>query len=107
MFVTMMLMPTPRIHHRDPRSVPSTSILGRLVVVAAIVEPLMTLPQIYQIWSTKNAQGVSLATWAFYVLASLVWLVYGVKTGSKPLALTGALWVVMDLLVVVGVLFWR
>ncbi len=70
----------------------------------AIAEPLMTLPQIYQIWWVGDAHGVSLVTWVCYAFASVIWLLYGLKTNSKPLALTGALWTLMDLLVAVGIL---
>jgi len=64
----------------------------------------MTLPQIYQIFSTKNAQGVSLLTWAFYCASSAVWLLYGIKIKDKPLIIASFLWLVVESMVVYGIL---
>ena len=72
----------------------------------AIVEPLMTLPQVLQIWTTKDAHNVSLIAWVLYIFASSVWLLYGLKIGNKALAVTGALWIAVDAAVVAGILLW-
>ena len=67
----------------------------------------MTIPQIYTIWTSKNAAGVSLLTWALYVGASLVWFVYGMAVKNRPLAVTGALWILVELGVIIGILKYR
>ena len=74
-------------------------------MIVAIAEPLMTVPQILQIYVSHNT-GVSLATWTLYLIASLVWLVYGVKTRNKPIIITDILWIIMEAAVIVGVLHW-
>lgn len=76
-------------------------------MIVAIAEPLMTIPQIYTIWTSKNAAGVSLLTWALYVGASLVWFVYGMAVKNRPLAVTGALWILVELGVIIGILKYR
>lgn len=81
--------------------------LGKLVMVVAIVEPLMTLPQVIQIWTTRDVRSLSLITWTLYVAASSVWFVYGLKIHNQALVVTGALWTLMELAVIVGILAWR
>lgn len=71
---------------------------------AAIVEPLMTIPQIYQIWSTKQAQGVSLLSWVFYLIAAVIWLLYGIKVKDKAVIIASVLWVFVEGLVIAGIL---
>lgn len=76
----------------------------RFMLVFATVEPIATVPQIIQIWSSKNDSGVSLVTWLFYTLTSTVWLFYGFKIKDKPIIVSGILWVASQALVVIGIL---
>ena len=100
-------MPSHTQHHLRKRNIKATSgSLEKLVLVIAIVEPVFTVPQIYQIWSTKNAQGVSLTTWGFYLVGAMVWLFYGFKVKNKPIIISSAMWVFMEGLVVTGKLLY-
>lgn len=76
----------------------------RFMLVFATAEPLATIPQIVKIWSGNNAAGVSFLTWFFYTLTSAIWLVYGIKTNDRPIIVSGALWVLSQSLVVIGIL---
>ena len=75
--------------------------LARLVLLVAIVEPLMTLPQIIQIYVSHNT-GSSIATWVMYLVSSAIWLVYGIKTRNVPIIVTDIFWVAVEALVVIG-----
>lgn len=72
----------------------------------AIVEPLMTIPQIVQIYVDHNT-GASMLTWALYLPPSIIWLVYGIKIRNIPIIVADILWVTVELLVVVGLLTLR
>jgi uncharacterized protein with PQ loop repeat len=76
--------------------------LNYVVLTVAIAEPLMTIPQIYQIWSTRTAAGISLLSWAGYLVAGAIWLAYGLKIRDKPLVASSVLWVISDGLVFLG-----
>jgi MtN3 and saliva related transmembrane protein len=84
----------------------SDKFLKQLVLFVAIAEPLLTIPQIYQIWSTRSAAGVSLVTWAGYVITGVVWLVYGIRIKDRPLIISSAMWVLTEGLVLVGALIY-
>lgn len=81
-----------------------SSLIDRIVLFVAIAEPLMTIPQVYQIWSSRSATGVSPLTWLGYLLAAITWLVYGIKTKDKPLIVSSLLWAVTEGLVLIGAL---
>src|ERR1700704_5473146 len=98
-------MPSPA-HHALRHNGRNNS-LAKIVMVVAVVEPLMTLPQIIQIWTTRDVHSLSLITWVLYVFASCVWLLYGLKIHNKALAITGALWTLVDAAIVVEILAWQ
>ena len=82
--------------HPDPR----VQFLDKLILVVAVLYPLMTLPQIYKIWTTHDASGVSLPTWVLYTVFTIPFLIYGIVHKEKPLIIMYSLW----LLVYIGVL---
>jgi uncharacterized protein with PQ loop repeat len=91
-------------HYRKQKTRVNNGYIGKLVLAAAIIEPLMTIPQIYQIWGTKKAQGVSLLSWSFYLLAAVIWLLYGFKVRDKAVVWASILWVLVEGMVIVGIL---
>jgi uncharacterized protein with PQ loop repeat len=72
------------------------------VLAVAIIEPLTTLPQAYEIWVNQKAEGVSVFTWTMYFVAAIVWLFYGLQIKDKPLIILSILWAVTEFAVVVG-----
>lgn len=80
-------------------------LIRRAVLIVAIAEPLMTIPQIYEVWVNHQKAGVSLLTWAMYVVAAFIWLLYGLQLKDKPLIVSSSLWILTEAAVVAGVLF--
>jgi uncharacterized protein with PQ loop repeat len=64
----------------------------------------MTLPQVWTIWIDGNAAGVSLASWATYLVAASLWFVHGLYKRDKTIYLACVGWILLDAAVVVGVL---
>jgi len=65
---------------------------------------LMTVPQVLTIWVGRDAGGVSLVSWASYLLAACLWFVYGLQKHDKTIYLACVGWVVLDVAVVIGVI---
>ncbi len=80
------------------------TILDYLVYFIAIASPLMTIPQICDIWILGLKEGVSFMTWSAYFVASIVWLIYGIVHKDKPIIVSNILWVFMNGMVAVGVM---
>ncbi len=81
-------------------------LIRRLVLAVAVIEPAMTLPQIYEIWVKQEAAGVSSVTWALYISAAFIWLLYGLQLKDKPLIISSILWVFAESTVVAGTLLY-
>ena len=73
---------------------------------AAIIQPLITIPQIYEIYSQQSAQDVSLLTWVGYLLFGLIFLVYGAVFKLRPIFYGQIIWVSMQCIVVVGIIMY-
>lgn len=86
---------------------PYIDFLDRLTFVAGIIGPFTVLPQIYSIFSTHSAQGVSLMTWTLIFVVTFPWILYGIAHKDKSIIVSFILWEVVNLAVVVGVLLYR
>lgn len=78
--------------------------MDKAIYVVGIAGPIMTLPQVMKIWVEKNATGVSLISWASYLIFAVFWLVYGIMHKEKPIILTFSGWLILELLIVAGIL---
>ena len=83
-----------------------TTVIDRLMTVAAVIHPLTAVPQVYKIYTTQNVSGVSLYTWLGFMCLGLIFLAYGILHKIKPFILTQILWFIVDFLVVAGVLLY-
>ena len=80
--------------------------LDKLTFIVGVIGPFTVLPQIYSIFSTKSAAGVSLTTWALIFIVTFPWILYGVAHKEKNIIVSFILWEVVNLAVVVGVLLY-
>ena len=81
--------------------------LDKLTFVVGVIGPFTVLPQIYTIFSTKSAAGVSIATWALIFIVTFPWILYGIAHKDKSIIVSFILWEVVNLTVVIGVLLYR
>ncbi len=89
------------------QKIKDTSLLYRLTLVAAVMQPLMTIPQAIQLYTTHDAAGLSLLTWLGYSIIGLVFFAYGIKYHLLPIVLAQSFWFVLQMSIVVGVLIWQ
>lgn len=76
--------------------------LDELVLLLGVIGPLMTIPQIYEIFVNKNASGVSEITWFLFTIIDIPWIIYGLVHKERPIYITYSLWFVMNLAVGIG-----
>lgn len=91
---------------KKTKKTPYISFLDKLTFVVGVIGPFTVLPQIYVIFSTKSAVGVSLATWVLIFVATFPWILYGVAHKEKNIIVSFILWEVVNLGVVIGVLLY-
>jgi len=76
--------------------------IDRIIYVVGIAGPIMTIPQLWKIWVEKNAAGVSVLSWAGYLIAAVFWLIYGIVHKEKPIIVTYVLWILLEAMIVLG-----
>lgn len=80
--------------------------MDRAIYLIGIIGPVMTIPQVAEIWINKNASGVSAITWSSYVFVNIFWIIYGVMHKEKPIIITYLAWLFMNSLVATGALLY-
>jgi len=80
--------------------------LDKTTFVAGILGPFTVLPQIYQIFTTHNASGVSSISWFLMFVVTLPWVFYGIAHKDKAIIISFILWEVVNFLVVMGALLY-
>jgi uncharacterized protein with PQ loop repeat len=90
---------------------PSNKKIARLVdeggYIFGIAGPLFSIPQLYAIWSTQNADGVSLFSWSAFTLGALFWIFYGIMHKEKPIIISQILWFFLQLGIVIGIILYK
>jgi uncharacterized protein with PQ loop repeat len=85
---------------------PPTSALERVLRVLSGLTMLMTVPQVLTIWIGRTAGGVSLVSWASYLVSACLWFVYGVQKRDKTIYLACIGWIALDAAVIIGVIIY-
>lgn len=93
-------------NRKAERKSPYIIFLEKLTFVAGVIGPFTVLPQIYGIFSTQSADGVSLATWTLIFIVTFPWILYGLAHKDKSIIVSFFLWEVANLSVVIGVLLY-
>ncbi len=81
-------------------------IMDKLVYVAGLLGPIMTLPQLKMIWIDHMASGVSVISWGTYTVTAIFWVIYGVIHQDKPIIITYSLWFFINGMVTLGVILY-
>jgi|TARA_B100002003_G_scaffold31051_2_gene26165 uncharacterized protein with PQ loop repeat len=89
-----------------PSKAPHKRMIDQIIYLFAFTVPLVTLEQIWKIWVEKSASGVGLITWIVFTINAVVWLAYGIVHKEKPLIISSVLWIIVDIMVVIGVVLY-
>lgn len=81
-------------------------VFDRFVLVGAFLGPMATLPQVFQIYQSKDVSGVSALSWGGYFLGSFVWLGYGLLHKEKPIIVSNLLFSIFTFLIVLGTIIY-
>lgn len=82
-------------------------VLDRVIYIASFAGPMTALPQIYQIFSTQSAAGVSIWGWVMGLGFSAIWITYALFYGLKPILVAQSLWIMVDVSIITGILMYN
>ena len=77
-------------------------LVDRLTYLVAVIEPVVTLPQVYVIFHEKNASGIAISSWLGYQLFTIVWLWYGIVHKEKVIIFYQAAWLILQTAIIFG-----
>ena len=80
--------------------------LRRVLGGMSIFTMLMTIPQVFTIWVSHQAAGVSIWPWSTYFVSAILWLWFGIRKHDKNIYLPCIGWSVLDSAVIVGVVIY-
>ena len=83
-----------------------SKVLDRLTYVTGVLLPLATIPQAYSVLVNKSTEGVSLITWSFYLVSSLLFAIYGIVHKERLLMITYIPFVLIEVAIVIGLLLY-
>lgn len=82
-------------------------VLDRTIYIASFAGPMTALPQIYQIFSTQSATGVSIWSWIMGFGFSCIWITYALFYKIKPILIAQSLWLMIDSIIIVGIMMYN
>lgn len=95
-----------RPHHKQIHTKPKKEFFDYIVYFFTVATPLFELPQAYTIYANKSAEDVSFATWGFFLLDNVVWIIYALKRRVWPLLITTILYLAIELFILVGIIMY-
>jgi uncharacterized protein with PQ loop repeat len=78
--------------------------LRRALGFMSIATMVMTIPQVWTIWVSHQAAGVSALSWGAYLVSAALWLVYGLERHDRTIYLPCIGWIALDAAVIAGAL---
>jgi uncharacterized protein with PQ loop repeat len=99
----MVVPPGSRSSVTQSQPWPAFSLLDKVISLMSVLTMLSTVPQVLQVW-VGSASGVSLVSWASYLVAACLWLIHGVRKHDKSIYLACIGWILLDAAIVIGVM---
>lgn len=81
-------------------------LLDKTAIMAGIIGPIMTLPQIWQIYHFQDATGVSALSWGAFAVLDIPFILYGFVHKNTLIQITYVLWLFVNLVVTVGAILY-
>ena len=78
------------------------TILSTLAMVSGIAGTLAFIPQVYKIFKRKSAKDISIVSYLFLLLTSIIWVLYGLEIQSYPLLTTNLIGSIIIAFIAVG-----
>lgn len=77
--------------------------MDKFIYFIGVLGPIMALPQLIEIWVYGNSAGVSALSWGAFGVIAFFWCVYGVLHRNRPIIISQVLWMLFDVLIVIGI----
>lgn len=90
-----------------PKCISGEQFFSRIMLFVAIAEPIFAVPQIFRIYSRKEADDFSLISQTFYFFTSILWVVHAFRKKDKVLMISCFLWMCSQLVTIIGIVLYH
>lgn len=91
-----------RHYHKHSKTKPGGWI-DKAIYFFVFATPLFELPLAYVIYKNQSSANVSYATWIFFLISSVFFLIYGLRHKIFPLIICYSLYLVIEVIIVGGI----
>lgn len=98
----MKTNPTHKKHALIVKKHKKPLLVDRLTYAAAIIEPVITIPQALVIFRDQTAAGVSLSSWVGYEILTAIWIWYALVHKQRLILVYQGLFFIIQAVVIVG-----
>lgn len=77
-------------------------IMDRLIYVVCFATPIVAIPQAWKIWSKQNADGISLISYSGFLIANIIWIIYGLIHKEKPVIILYSFLLIVNFFIALG-----
>jgi uncharacterized protein with PQ loop repeat len=93
-------------HQKYPHPNKFVRRIDQLICFVSIVFPLTLVPQIVDIFVSKNVAALSLTTWILSLVLGIPMLIYAFVHKIKPIIIMNILWIIMYCIIIAGILIY-
>lgn len=78
--------------------------VDKVAYIAGIGAVVIYIPQIIKIWVEDNVSGLSIITWAGFIVGAVIWLFYGIVHKQKVIIFSNIMLIITQLIVIAGII---
>lgn len=82
----------------------ATTLIDKICYFASVFMPATAIPQIHQLYTTRDADSLSLLMWVLYLVGVIPFLLFGILHKEKQLVVLNVLWLIVTIVIIVGIL---
>lgn len=90
--------------HKKSQVSTLTRLIDRCIYVIGLISVAANLPQLWDVWVSKNTSGVSVISWMGFFLGSIFWFGYGWLHKERPIMLINGLLIFVQAGIVAGLI---
>ena len=90
--------------HKKRVTATLTILIDKGIYILGVLSVAANLPQLWDVWVSKNTSGVSLLSWTGFFVGSFFWFGYGLLHREKPIMVVNGLLIFVQAGIVLGLL---
>ena len=82
-------------------------LLDKVMFAVAFVMPVVLFPQVVQLYTSRQAAGLSFPTWFLISIFNFLWALYGFAHKEKPVLISSVAMGLLNMSIAVGILLYQ